>query len=96
MEHIEADYYLLLNSDVETPEGWLAPILDCLDRNPDVAVAAPKLISCADRTEFEYAGAAGGFIDYLGYPFLPGAGRILRCGGVSDWGQYDDERDVLG
>ena len=53
LEYIEADYYLLLNSDVETPEGWLAPILDCLDRNPDVAVAAPKLISCADRTEFE-------------------------------------------
>ena len=51
LEYIEADYYLLLNSDVETPEGWLAPILDCLDRNPDVAVAAPKLISCADRTE---------------------------------------------
>ena len=73
LEYIEADYYLLLNSDVETPEGWLAPILDCLDRNPDVAVAAPKLISCANRTEFEYAGAAGGFIDYLGYPFCRGA-----------------------
>lgn len=63
LEYIEADYYLLLNSDVETPEGWLAPILDCLDRNPDVAVAAPKLISCADRTEFEYAGAAGYVVD---------------------------------
>ena len=92
MEYIEADYYLLLNSDVETPEGWLAPILDCLDRNPDVAVAAPKLISCADRTEFEYAGAAGGFIDYLGYPFC--RGRILRCV-EKDRGQYDDERDVF-
>ena len=92
LEHIEADYYLLLNSDVETPEGWLAPILDCLDRNPDVAVAAPKLISCADRTEFEYAGAAGGFIDYLGYPFC--RGRILRCV-EKDRGQYDDERDVF-
>ena len=84
--------YLLLNSDVESPEGWLAPILDCLDRNPDVAVAAPKLISCADRTEFEYAGAAGGFIDYLGYPFC--RGRILRCV-EKDRGQYDDERDVF-
>ena len=92
LEYIEADYYLLLNSDVETPEGWLAPILDCLDRNPDVAVAAPKLISCADRTEFEYAGAAGGFIDYLGYPFC--RGRILRCV-EKDRGQYDDERDVF-
>ena len=92
LEHIEADYYLLLNSDVETPEGWLAPILDCLDRNPDVAVAAPKLISCADRTEFEYAGAAGGFIDYLGYPFC--RGRILQCV-ERDEGQYDDARDVF-
>ena len=92
LEYIEADYYLLLNSDVETPEGWLAPILDCLDRNPDVAVAAPKLISCANRTEFEYAGAAGGFIDYLGYPFC--RGRILRCV-EKDRGQYDDERDVF-
>ena len=92
LEHIEADYYLLLNSDVETPEGWLAPILDCLDRNPDVAVAAPKLISYADRTEFEYAGAAGGFIDYLGYPFC--RGRILRRV-EKDRGQYDDGRDVF-
>ena len=91
LEYIEADYYLLLNSDVETPEGWLAPILDCLDRNPDVAVAAPKLISCADRTEFEYAGAAGGFIDYLGYPSA-GAHPALRGEGP---GQYDDERDVF-
>lgn len=92
LERIEADYYLLLNSDIETPEGWLAPILDCLERNPDVAVAAPKLISWADRTTFEYAGAAGGFIDYFGYPFC--RGRILRRV-EEDRGQYDDERDVF-
>ncbi len=92
LEQIEADYYLLLNSDVETPAGWLGPILDCLNANPDVAVAAPKLISCTDRTTFEYAGASGGFIDFLGYPFC--RGRILRCV-EKDRGQYDDARDVF-
>ena len=92
LERIEADYYLLLNSDVETPAGWLGPILDCLNANPDVAVAAPKLISCTDRTTFEYAGASGGFIDFLGYPYC--RGRILRCV-EEDRGQYDDARDVF-
>lgn len=92
LEQVEADYFLLLNSDVETPEGWLAPILDCLDRHPDVAVVSPKLISWTDRTQFEYAGASGGFIDYLGYPFC--RGRILRRV-ETDCGQYDDARDVF-
>ena len=92
LEQIEADYYLLLNSDIETPKGWLDPILDCLNRNPDVAVVAPKLISYNDRSKFEYAGASGGFIDILGYPFC--RGRILRRV-EEDCGQYDDARDVF-
>lgn len=92
LEYVEADYYLLLNSDVETPEGWLQPLVDCLDRNPDVAVVAPKLIAYADRRTFEYAGAAGGYVDLLGYPFC--RGRILRTV-EEDGGQYDDERDVF-
>ena len=92
LERIEADYYILLNSDVETPAGWLEPLLECLDRNPDVAVVSPKLISCLERTKFEYAGASGGFIDFLGYPFC--RGRILRTV-EEDAGQYDDERDVF-
>lgn len=92
LERVEADYYLLLNSDIETPEGWIAPILDCLDRNPDVAVVSPKLISWADRSLFEYAGASGGYIDFLGYPFC--RGRILRRV-ERDGGQYDDPRDVF-
>ena len=92
LEQIDADYYLLLNSDVETPRGWLGPILDCLDENPDVAVVAPKLVSYSDRTMFEYAGASGGFIDFLGYPFC--RGRILRRV-EEDRGQYDDARDVF-
>lgn len=92
LELIEADYYLLLNSDIETPAGWLAPILQCLEKNPDVAVAAPKLVSWTDRTRFEYAGASGGYIDYLGYPFC--RGRMLRTV-EEDRGQYDDARDVF-
>ena len=92
LAQVEADYYLLLNSDVETPRGWLEPILGVLEREPDVAVVSPKLVSWLDRTRFEYAGASGGFIDFLGYPFC--RGRILRCV-EKDRGQYDDERDVF-
>lgn len=92
LERIEADYYLLLNSDVETPGGWLEPLVECLDRNPDVAVVSPKLISSEERTMFEYAGASGGYIDYLGYPFC--RGRILRTV-EEDRGQYDDARDLF-
>lgn len=92
LEQVEADYFLLLNSDVQTPVGWLKPILECLDQHPDVAVVSPKLRSYAEPEKFEYAGAAGGYIDYLGYPFC--RGRILRCV-ESDCGQYDDVRDVF-
>ena len=92
LAQVEADYYLLLNSDIETPAGWLDPLLDVLEREPDVAVVSPKLISWADRTKFEYAGASGGFIDFLGYPFC--RGRILKCV-ETDTGQYDDARDVF-
>ncbi len=92
LERIEADYYVLLNSDVETPAGWLEPLVACLDRHPDVAVVSPKLISSEVRTMFEYAGASGGYIDYLGYPFC--RGRILRTV-EEDRGQYDDARDLF-
>ena len=87
LAQVEADYYLLLNSDVETPRGWLEPILGVLEREPDVAVVSPKLVSWLDRTKFEYAGASGGFIDFLGYPFC--RGRILKRV-EADEGQYDD------
>ena len=92
LAQVEADYYLLLNSDVETPRGWLEPILGVLEREPDVAVVSPKLVSWLDRTKFEYAGASGGFIDFLGYPFC--RGRILKRV-EADEGQYDDARDVF-
>lgn len=92
LKQVEADFYVLLNSDVETPAGWLGPLLECLQHNPDVAAVAPKLRADLDRTKFEYAGASGGFIDFFGYPFC--RGRMLRTV-ERDCGQYDDARDVF-
>lgn len=86
------DVFLLLNSDVEPTEGWLAPLMEVLDKQKDVAVVVPKLLDDRCRTRFEYAGASGGFIDYLGYPFC--RGRILNCI-EEDRGQYDEQRDVM-
>ena len=92
LREVDAECFVLLNSDVETPAGWLEPLLEVLEREPDVAAVAPKLRSWRDRASFEYAGAAGGYLDLLGYPFC--RGRILRCV-ERDEGQYDDERDVF-
>ncbi|MDR2424902.1 MAG: glycosyltransferase family 2 protein [Prevotellaceae bacterium] len=75
LQQIEAEYYVLLNSDVEVGEGWLAPLVEYLDANPQVAACAPKILSCHSPNMFEYAGAGGGFIDKYGYPFC--RGRIL-------------------
>ncbi len=92
LQQVDADYLILLNSDVETPAGWVEPLLRCLDEYPDVAACAPKLHFTERRDRFEYAGAAGGYIDYLGYPFC--RGRILRSV-ERDEGQYDDARDLF-
>ena len=89
---VEADYCVLLNSDVETTEGWLEPLVGRLDADPTVAAVAPKLLSYTQRDMFEYAGASGGFIDWFGYPFC--RGRVLQCV-EQDKGQYDDPRDVF-
>ena len=86
------DIFVLLNSDIEPTEGWLQPLLEQLKQNEDVAVVVPKILDDKCRTKFEYAGAAGGFIDILGYPFC--RGRIL--GTVEeDNGQYDTPCDVM-
>jgi GT2 family glycosyltransferase len=92
LKKIEADYYILLNSDVETPPRWYEPLVEYLDSHPYTAAVAPKLLSYAHPEEFEYAGASGGFIDRLGYPFC--RGRIL--GNIeNNEGQYDDAREVF-
>lgn len=92
LEQVDADYFVLINSDVKTPRGWLEPLVAELDACADVAAVAPKLRALAEPDRFEYAGASGGYIDYLGYPFC--RGRILRRT-ETDRGQYDDARDVF-
>jgi GT2 family glycosyltransferase len=92
LKQVQADYYLLLNSDVEVTEGWLKPLTNMLDRDPTIAAVQPKILSYQDRNKFEYAGAAGGFIDTLGYPFC--RGRVFQYV-EQDIGQYDDEREIF-
>ena len=92
LAQLEADCFVLLNSDVETPAGWLEPLVAELEAHPDVAAVAPKLRALTAPEKFEYAGAAGGYLDYLGYPFC--RGRILRTT-ETDRGQYDDARNVF-
>lgn len=86
------EYFLLINSDIEVPEGWLEPLVDWMDSHPECGACAPKLHGWQDRDSFEYAGAAGGFIDSYGYPFCRGRvmGRVEK-----DKGQYDSPADVF-
>ncbi len=86
LRQVEADYYVLLNSDVEVPEGWLSPLLAYMEGHPEVAACQPKLLSQADNSRFEYAGACGGFLDSLGYPYC--RGRVFSTV-EADHGQYD-------
>lgn len=79
-------YITLLNSDVEVTDGWWQPILDFLERNPDVGAVQPKILSQRERHKFEYAGAAGGYLDSLGYPYC--RGRLFDSV-EDDNGQYD-------
>lgn len=92
LEQVEAKYFVLLNSDVEVTPGWVRTLRDHLEANPDMAACQPKMLSHRDRTRFEHAGAAGGFIDRNGYPFC--RGRIFEIT-EEDHGQYDDDRDVF-
>lgn len=92
LQQVEADYYVLLNSDVEVTEGWLEPLLDYLNGHPEIAACQPKIKALHKRTDFEHAGAAGGFIDALGYPFC--RGRILSVT-ETDNQQYDTIRDIF-
>lgn len=87
LEQVEAEYYLLLNSDVEVTPNWLQPLLNYMDKHPEVAACQPKLLAERERDSFEYAGASGGFIDKYGYPFC--RGRVF-ADVEKDCGQYDD------
>lgn len=89
---IDADYYVLLNSDVEVTPGWIEPIMKVFAEEPEVAVCQPKILSFHQRDQFEYAGGAGGWLDQWGYPFC--RGRIFGQLEV-DEGQYDDQAEIF-
>lgn len=72
LKKIEADYFVLLNSDVEVTPNWIEPIIELMENDKTIAACQPKLLAYNNRNMFEYAGASGGFIDFLGYPFSRG------------------------
>jgi riboflavin kinase/FMN adenylyltransferase len=105
LKQVKADIYVILNSDVEVTPGWMSPILEAMQRDPSIAIAQPKILAYSDKPEpttsnqqpttknrFEYAGAAGGWIDTLGYPFC--RGRIFSHR-EADWGQYDEPQECF-
>ena len=83
---------MLLNSDIEVTSQWLDPMISLLDNDPNVAAVQPKILSYQNKNKFEHAGAAGGFIDALGYPFC--RGRIFDHI-EEDQGQYNDQREIF-
>lgn len=92
LAQIEADYYVLLNDDVEVTENWIQPVIAQMEQDKQVGVCQPKLLMYDERTRFEYAGGAGGFLDSYGYPFC--RGRLFTTVEY-DHGQYDDPCDIF-
>jgi GT2 family glycosyltransferase len=92
LRQVDSDYYVLLNSDVEVAPGWMQPILRLMESDSSIGACQPKIRMYSDRTSFEYAGAAGGWLDHLGYPFA--RGRIFDiC--EKDSGQYDQAAPIF-
>lgn len=87
LEQVDAEYFLLLNSDVEVAEGWIEPLLSFMEQHPAAVACQPKILAYNNKTYFEYAGAAGGFIDRYGYPYC--RGRLFDTV-EEDNGQYND------
>jgi len=92
LKQIEADYFVILNSDVEVTSGWLDSPIKLMESNQEIAAVQPKILSYHQKTHFEYAGAAGGFIDRYGYPFC--RGRIFNEL-EADTGQYDQTTEIF-
>lgn len=92
LKNVEEDYYCLLNSDVEVTANWLTPILSTFENEKEIAIIQPKILDYKNKELFEYAGAAGGFIDKYGYPFC--RGRIFDTI-EKDLNQYDDEHEIF-
>jgi GT2 family glycosyltransferase len=92
LKQVEADYYVLLNSDVEVDSNWLKPMIQLVESNPNIAAIQPKLLAYHNKEQFEYAGASGGFIDQYGFPFC--RGRVFD-NLEKDLGQYNDNAQVF-
>lgn len=92
LAEVDAEYYILLNSDVEVTHHWLDPLVEFMDSHPETAACQPKLLSVKDKDFFEYAGACGGYMDRYGYPFC--RGRIFSTV-EEDNGQYDYNAEIL-
>lgn len=92
LQKLTAEYFVLLNSDVEVSENWIMPIIELMESNKNIAVCQPKILSEKNKNLFEYAGASGGWLDKYGYPFC--RGRVFDyC--EEDLGQYDDTSKVF-
>ncbi|MBI5858696.1 MAG: glycosyltransferase family 2 protein [Sphingobacteriales bacterium] len=92
LKQVQAEYYVLLNSDVEVQSGWLQPMVDLLEANNTIAACQPKILSYKNKKTFEYSGAAGGWLDKYGYPFAKG--RVFDiC--EEDHGQYDQSEPIF-
>ena len=92
LSQIDAEYYVLLNSDIDVTQNWIEPIIKLMDNDKTIAACQPKILSYHNKEYFEYAGAAGGFIDKLGYPFC--RGRIFQSE-EKDEGQYNDLTEIF-
>ncbi len=92
LQHIKADIYCLINSDIEVTENWLSPILKVFKENENTAIIQPKLLDYKNKSKFEYAGAGGGFVDFLGYPYC--RGRLFN-NLEEDKGQFNDIADIF-
>jgi GT2 family glycosyltransferase len=92
LQHIDAEIYALVNSDIEVTENWLKPIVEMFESEPETAIIQPKILDFKRKEFFEYAGAAGGFIDKFGYPYC--RGRIFDTL-EKDNGQYNDNREIF-
>lgn len=92
LQYIKADYYILLNNDIEVPRNWIKPVIDIMESDKKIAACQPKMLDYVHRNRFEYAGAVGGYFDRFGYAFC--RGRIFDTL-EEDHGQYNDTRDVF-
>ena len=92
LQQVKSDYYVLLNSDVEVTDGWLRPLIETMEADDTIAACQPKVLDYKRKTHFEYAGAAGGFVDRYGYPYC--RGRVFDTV-EEDKAQYDTPCDIF-